>query len=132
MPLYEPQIAGSEAAQVTATGTITTTSTTPVLATGMTITPSAGTYLVYFISGSYHTTIGAGAYVELSIYVGGAQEPASIVQCSDDPPYITPFCCVDIAVVNGSQAIEGRWCRTAGAGTASLLGTRTLTYVKIA
>jgi len=115
----------------TATGTITTTSATPVLATGMTVTPAAGTYLVFFTGAVYQGTTGAGLYVELSIYMDGTQLGESRIQDADSTTFQTPFTCVGVTTVNGAQTIEGRWLRTAGSGTASMLGTRTLTIVKI-
>lgn len=115
----------------TATGTITTTSATPVLATSMTVTPAAGTYLVFFTGSCYQGTTGAGLWIEVSIYAGGSQNGASRLILADSPNFNQAFTSVAIVTVNGSQAIEGRWRRTAGAGTASMLGTRTLTTLKI-
>jgi hypothetical protein len=132
MPYYPPPLSLPLGTQnVNATGTITTTSTTPVLATGMTITPVAGTYLVIFGSACYQSTTGSGCYVEASIYAGGSQCAESLRQVADGPAYQTPFTAVAVATVDGTQAIEGRWKMTTGSGTASMLGTRSLTIVKI-
>jgi hypothetical protein len=116
---------------VTATGTITTTSTTPVLATGMTITPVAGTYLVFFNGAGWQANTGSGCYVEAQVYAGGAAVSGSIQRFADSPNYDTPFTSIAVATVDGSQAIEGRWSRPTAAGTASLTGTRTLLIMKI-
>jgi hypothetical protein len=94
--------------------TATTTQSTPdIVAPGMTITPVAGTYRVWF-SGSVQAS-GPLANVFLSIYAGGTKVDGSKRQWTQ--PGVggvavigfAPFaCCVDLTV-NGSQAIEGRW-----------------------
>jgi hypothetical protein len=117
---------------VEAASNITTTSATPVLATGMTLTPAAGTYLCLFQGTVYQDTPGANLYVELCIYAAGLLLTHSRVRPSDGSSYQDPFACIGIAVVNGSQAIEGRWSRTAGAGTAYMRGPRSLIIVRIA
>jgi hypothetical protein len=115
-----------------ANSNITTTSASPVLATGMTLTPAAGTYLCFFQGSVYEDTPGANLYVELCIYAAGLLLTHSRVRPSDGSSYQDPFACIGIAVVNGSQAIEGRWSRTAGAGTAYMRGPRSLIIVRIA
>ena len=128
MPLFPAQIP-LDTARVAATGTITTTSASDILATDMTLTPAAGTYLCFFTGtcwiGSPDTT--HSAYV--SIYGGGSS--AAEVAVSDTPGYFAAFCVVGVVTVNGAQAIEGRWRRDTGGGTATMPGTRTLTIVKI-
>jgi hypothetical protein len=118
-------------APVTATGTITTASATPVLVTNMTVTPTAGTYLVFFHGAGYIATTGSGHYIEVSIFTNNVQAAESRQQLADGPNFTTPFntCCV--ATVNGSQTIAGYWMVTSGSGTASMLGTRTLSLIKI-
>ncbi len=115
----------------TADGTITTTSASPVLATGMTITPPSGKYLCFFTGSCFMGTSDATHWVDTYIYSDGAAVSGAQVRNSDGEPYATPFCVVGVAEVSGTQAIEGRWSRIAGGGTASMLGVRTLTLVKI-
>lgn len=111
------------ATEVTASGTITTTSATDALMTSMTMTPVAGTYLFLFntdvISNNFNCT------VSFSFYVGGVQTAITLRQ-------VVPFDggslggttardCVQLQsliTVNGSQAVEVRWSRTTG-GTAT-------------
>jgi len=125
--------AGVAKPQISATGTITTTSTSDVLATSMTSTPEAGTYLVYFTGAIYIDSPGSGYYANMSIYAGGSICTPSQIEASDSVNYQTPFCCIGLVTVNGSQAIEGRWRRSSsGCGTAYMLGTRTLTLLKVA
>ena len=131
MPLFSTQPTLGTTAPATATGTITTTSTTDVLATSMTLTPAAGTYLVFFRGAAWNTSTGAGLGVFLSIYAGGSQDAGSQLFLSDGTNFNTPFTCVAVVTVNGAQAIEGRWRIAAGSGTASMLSTRALTIVQI-
>ena len=119
-------------APVTAGGTITTTSTSDVLASGMTSTPAAGTYLCFFTGGGWLSNPGSSNYtVAASIYAGGSQVSGSEIQFSDAQYYNTPFSCVGVATVNGSQAIEGRWRVNGGGGTATITGVHTLLLLKI-
>ena len=120
-------------AVVSAAGLITTTSSVPILATGMTITPVAGTYLVHFTGSTKQGNLGNTIYVEMTIWSGGVQNNPSLLL--SDSVTLTPFGCVAIVTVNGAQAIEGRWRRTAPPPpptTASMDGTRTLTIIRIA
>jgi hypothetical protein len=116
--------------EATATGTITTSSTSDVLATSMTITPSSGTYLVWFHGSSSHSSNGANVFE--SIYAGGSQVAASEVSSTQPSGGGSsrhyPFACCCQVTVNGAQAIEGRW-RT-DAATASMY-QRTLEILKI-
>jgi len=121
--------------EVSATNTITTTSASAVLMTGMTITPPAGTYMVLFKS-----TLSGGnndSAITASIYSGGTLETGSespvvanvsggIADPNTTTSNVTCFC---ITTVNGSQAIEGRWRRAAGTATAS---NRHLQIIRIA
>jgi hypothetical protein len=93
----------------------------------MTLTPAAGTYKVLFTS-SYSSSLSNGIGY-MSIWSGGSQIAASEVRTSmfklGD---ITPFCCIGIATVNGSQAIEGRGRVSGGTGT---YYQRTLLILKV-
>lgn len=101
---------------------ITTTSASDVLMTSMTITPVAGTYLVWFSTWLTQST--GNQTVTFSLYAGGVQT-ASTIRTT------VPFCGALGAVnggichstngrvtVNGSQAIELRWHTSAGTATA--------------
>lgn len=109
------------------TGTITTISTTPTLATGMSTTPAAGTYLVLW-TGWFGNSNNA-ATTSLQINVGG-----SIVSgtrrtfragVANDRAHFATHC---VATLNGAQLVEGMW--FVGGNTGSMLD-RTLTVVKL-
>ena len=114
----------------TATGNITTSSATDVLATSMTVTPVSGTYLVWF-SGSFN--VDNNAYtVYADIWSAGAQVPESEVRANFyRTPYDVPFCCQATVTVNGSQAIEGRW-RVSNAAATGTMHQRVLNILKVA
>lgn len=110
-----------------ASGDITTTSTSDVLATSMTLTPAAGTYQVWFTTsvdnGSNNTRVFA------SIYAGGVQTAASERQFARATQAITGVLATSAKVtVNGSQAIEALWRVSAGTGT---MHQRTLVIMKV-
>ena len=120
--------AGLNATEATATGTINTSSTTDVLATSMTITPAAGTYLVIFAATVSSDTNSGLVYT--SIWAAGAQVAAS--ELSGNPknsPDRHAHTNIAKVTVNGAQAIEGRW--RVGSGTGSMY-QRTLEIVKVA
>jgi hypothetical protein len=116
----------------TANGDITTTSATYVLATGMTLTPPAGTYLVRFTGSAEPGNTNTAA--EMSIFVDGVQDTGSERHVerggSQDPGGPAGFVCEAKVTVNGSQAIEGRW--LSGGGTATLHAGRTLAIHEVA
>lgn len=117
---------------VTATGTITTTSTAFVLATSMTDTPPAGTYLVFFTGSVFEVITGVGDFLEMAIYAGGVQNADSLVRCADGANFDTAFCAVALVTVDGTQAVEGRWrVAVAVANTGSMTGTRSLKLVQV-
>lgn len=119
--LATPQVVGSA-------GTTTFSGVSDTLVAGMTITPVAGTYLVFF-TGSV-SNVANVTTIFTSIYSGGVQAPFSQRQWQRGNTFVAgAFCCMAVVVVNGVQAIEGRW-RT-NAGTASMY-TRNLTLVRIA
>lgn len=110
-------------------GDITTTSSSMVLATGMTITPVSGTYLVWW--GGPVTTDTNGNSVALAIFSGGTIEADSEQNSSwDKADFINPVMCIAKVTVNGSEAIEGRWF-TVGGGTAKLF-QRALMILRVA
>lgn len=110
--------------QVGSSGTITTTSTTDVIATSMVFTtPPAGAYLIIF-SGTAHASTGSNT-ATMSIYVGGVRQDESerIVMGSGD----TPFACVVGTLADGAQDIDARWKVNSGTGT---MKARTLIIVE--
>jgi hypothetical protein len=112
----------------TATAQHSTTSTTDILANGMTLTPASGTYMVWF-TGTYDNSV-KGNDVICSIYAGGSRENASeSVYAPGGNNYKAGFACVARVTVNGSQAIEGKF--KAGGATASVYA-RTLSILKVA
>lgn len=119
--------------EATATGAVTTTSTSYVLMPGMTLTPPAGTYLVLY---SFWTTYSAANQAVFgSIYAGGTfittsqrvarQGQSSVGTVSNFGLVVAGH---DIVTVNGSQAIELRWQVSTGTGTAN---DRTLSIIRI-
>jgi hypothetical protein len=110
----------------TTTSGASTSSPSDVLVPSMTLTPAAGTYQVWF-SGSVDAS---GETVFLSIYSGGAQASGSESTASATfGAHDEPFCCVARVVVNGSQAIEGRWRVSANSVN---IGDRTLMIKRVA
>lgn len=116
---------GITTTRVTSTTLISTTSTTDTLVTGMTITPAAGTYLVFGYMTASATS--NNRYITASIYSNNtlvADSPtfafvrtgASILSNSD----VVNLSPNALVTVNGSQAIDMRW-RTTG-GTAQAQG----------
>lgn len=123
--------------QATATDDITTSSTTDVVATGMTLTPPAGTYLVWFSgSGTIDTDQNSPEAVFCSIYSNGTQIPSSEERYASSSnltaPYPNfPFNCVAKVTVDGNQTIEGRW-RVGQADAQGIMYQRNLTILKVA
>ena len=115
--------------EVTGATSITTTSTSAVLMSGMTVTPPAGTYLVWF-TGDFAQTTGSALTGTMAIFVAGNLVTASERSCGDSVTAAKePFCCVARVTVTGAQAIEGRWRTTNG----TIQNTRrTLTYLRVA
>lgn len=117
------------------TSTITTTSATDVLASGMTLTPAAGTYIAMFSGSLQHSAENQSIFT--SIYVGGTQEAASergwnntdTLFNTNGNLIVSSFASIKRVTVNGSQAIEGRWRTTAA--TASMF-QRTLVLIEVA
>lgn len=119
--------------ETSATATITTTSTTAILMTGMTVTPTPGTYLVIF-SAVLGCNI-AGATIAAGLYNNGVQIAQSVRQ-------MQPFCggtltfgsasagCTTTAIVTVTTgAITVEWAITNGTATAA---QRTLDIVRLA
>ena len=123
---------------VVSSSSVTTTSNTDVVFDSCTITPAAGTYLVLFSTTLTSNT--SGATFTMSAYSAGTQLADTVRTCIPQvdasgglggnnavtvPETISINC---ITTVNGSQAIDIRWHRSAGTATA---GPHTFNIVKI-
>lgn len=101
--------------------TITTTSATDVVLTGMTSTPASGTYLVVYSHWITHST--GNATVTISIYAGGVQSAATV---RTTLPFTGAVGGANngmeegtngIVTVNGAQAIAIEWHTSTGTAT---------------
>jgi hypothetical protein len=107
---------------------VTNPGLTDVLATGMTLTPAAGTWLVTFSGSITNATSGETTYV--SIWYNGLQVASSERRWTRGTQAVTGgFTCQAIVTVSGALAVEGRW-RTTN-GTSGSLHQRTLTAVRV-
>ncbi len=114
--------------QQSGTTSTTTTSLTDVLLAGMTVTPPAGTYMVWF-SGDWANT-NNGNTGTMSVYAGGVQQLHSESPCTrTSAGAVYNFGCTSLVTVDGTQAIEGRWRTTGGTATNT---RRHLMYLKVA
>lgn len=108
---------------VSAATTITTTSTTDIVMTGITITPVSGTYKVMGTTTFRHNTNNALAF--LSVWAAGVQIASSQSSATPQPQAgVGAALSIDIPAtsiaevsVNGSQAVELRWRTSAGTAT---------------
>ena len=128
--LLVSQINPADSTQVSASGDTTTTSGSDVLASGMTITPGAGDYRVWFSSSVENSS--TGDYQHVSLYVNGvklAHTEREIFTESSIPATSFPVAThAWVTGVQAGQAIEARW-RTEG-GTATM-HERTLVVEKV-
>jgi hypothetical protein len=93
---------------LTSVAPTTTTSTEFITVPLMTVTPSAGTYLVTF-SGSMENDSRSKS-IRVAIFVGGTEVTHSNRKfLRGNQQQVAPFTCITKATVNGSQVIEGRW-----------------------
>lgn len=117
--------------EATATATTTTTGATDGLLAGMTLTPGAGNYMVWFSTSVDHTAANDSIWV--SLYVNGVQVPdterlfrrGGAAADTAGPLAFNKY----ITGVGAGQVVEVRW-RTTGA-TANAY-QRTLTLMKVA
>lgn len=120
--------------QVGDSANATTTSGTDAVLTTMTSgNLTAGTYLFNFTSSI--TSNNAGASVSYSFYLGGTQQPNTLMKTA---PFDGGTLSVAsargaaaityIATLNGSQALEVRWSTTGGTATC---GPRTMTWLRV-
>lgn len=114
---------------VSSTTTITTSSTTDVVMTGMTLTPGAGDYIVMF-SGSISVNSATDRETRVSIYVNGTIVADSVrrqfTTTTDEPENVHTI--TRVTGVADGQAIDVRW--AVDANTVSVF-SRTLTLIKI-
>lgn len=115
-------VQGLASTEVSFSSNITTTSATDVVMTGMTITPSAGTYLVLFSTWFTHSN--GNATITTSLYNGGVQKADSI---RITIPFVGALSAItqdigcsinSIVTVNGSQALAIEWHTSTGTATA--------------
>ena len=116
--------------EVTGASDITTTSTSFILATGLTITPEAGQYLAMFAADVSQNSNNAQLHVQF--YVGGvAVAGDAFFQATGT---ITPTTRAGLSLnrivnPNGSQAVEVRW-RVSGA-TGTMGASRSLHLLRV-
>jgi hypothetical protein len=121
MSLYLSASLGNDLEVLEATGTsdITTTSTSFILATNMTLTPTAGVYLAIFTADVAVSTNNAQLHIEF--YLNGAaiaNTDAWYRAIGTLAPSDRQSLCVNrIITTPGNQSIELRWRVTAGTGT---------------
>ena len=121
---------GPAAPLATATGDTTTTSAVDVLVNAMTLTPAAGTYMVWFTGSVDHSSTDDA--MEMSVYAGGVQDATSerrVQRGAGQGNVTVPFTCMAKVAVNGAEAIEGQWRTTAATAT---MHERTLAIMKVA
>ena len=93
---------------LSATDTVSTTSTSFVAVPQMTATPTQGTYIVTF-SGTMENDSKSKA-VEVPLFADGTQVTHSKRKFQrGNVSQVAPFSCIAKITVNGSQTIEARW-----------------------
>lgn len=114
-----PEGSGTPPTQVTATADDSTTSTTDVVVSGMTMTPGAGDYVVWF-SSSVENSAGTDDQF-VSLYLDGTQLAHTERQATVDSSIPgSPFPVATHAFLSGvtaGQAIDVRWRTTGGTAT---------------
>lgn len=116
--------------EASATSTITTTSGSYTVASGMTLTPGAGDYIAYFSSSVENNSDNETTFV--AIYVDGVIQAhterrfKSEASIPNTPVPIATQC--QVISLGAGQAIEARWKRSDGT---SKMYQRTLTLIKI-
>lgn len=117
-----------------ATDTITQTAATDAIAAGtgtsMTITPTAGVYLVTFSGSITNDTNGGTTYC--SIWYNGLQVTSSERRYNrgGSQQQTVPFCCVARVTAAGGIAVEGRW-RVSTAGNTGTMYQRNILIHKV-
>ncbi len=127
----QPGAAGDPANDIaTSSAQQQTTSVEYVLATGMTLTPASGTYLVWFTGDAEQTSNSDSVFA--SVFSAGSQVTTSeqtVRRGAGQGDVRVPFCSVARVAVNGSQAIEGKIKVSAGTGS---VYNRNLMILKVA
>jgi len=117
--------------EASATGNISTTSASPTTAAGMSITPGAGTYLVWFSTWGLHSR--NFAELAIGIAVAGTDVAASERRWGNtnqsDGGSATLATQARVTITAG-QAIQGRFWRASGGGSVEI-NDRTLTILKV-
>lgn len=122
--------AGASPAASDATGGGSTGSVAHVLVPGLTITPGAGSYLVWY-TGMFSTTVaGAGArQCAVQIFANAVAQGVETISIIDETNPRTFARYAKVTVADG-QAIEGRF-RTANAASAAIVGQGVLAVSKV-
>lgn len=124
-------VSGLTSSETSATGAITTTSTTDVVMTSMTTTPAAGTYLVLF--STYCTHSNTNQTITASIYNNAVLKTDSVRTVTPFPGGVGPatlnmvLATQGIVVATGA-AIDIRWKTSANTATCT---QRTLNLVRL-
>ena len=115
--------------EATATADTTTTSATDTQVNAMTLTPAAGTYMVWFTGSVDHSSNNSSIFT--SIYNGGTQVASSereFGRGAGQGDVTCSFACVAIVTVDGATAITGQWRTDAATAT---MHERTLHVVEV-
>ena len=110
---------GGDVISATSTVNTTTTSTTPVALNAMTLTPAAGTYMVFF---STYTVCNTYDHVFVQLYIDNTSIPAEVREGTGREattlgtnPVFNPTAIIAPVTVNGAQAVNIRWWTNSGA-----------------
>ena len=117
--------------EVSSTSNISTTSTSPTTAGGMTITPEAGTYIVWFSSWGEHNNNGAELAIGIAVDgtdVAGSRRLWGGTNSSDD--VFATLATQATVTITAGQTIQGRFWKVVGGGAVQL-NERTLTVLRI-
>ena len=118
--------------EVTASGATSTTATTFSTISGMSITPPAGTYLVWLDTYGSHQNNSAALVVGLAVDgadIAVTERMAGGSSTSDGHQF--PTTTQGKIVVDGTQAIQGRFRRDGGSGNVTV-NNRSLMILKVA
>jgi len=112
---------------------ITTSSEPDIVAGGMTLTPPAGTYLVWF-SGTYELNKdnpGDNSVHSRIWFAGTPVATSSSFHEGSETTNKDSFCSIAKVTVDGSQAIEGRWAIDDRLNGSATMYSRNLTALKV-
>lgn len=119
------------AQEISGTSTVTSTTGTDALITGMTITPPSGTYLVTF-SGSFSYGAGGANTQQIAIYVANTLKADSLRQAvtTANTTKFQVMATNGQVTVNGSQAIEIWWSGSQSGQTLTVIN-RTMNILRV-